>query len=62
MKKKDIILARKRRGTAAHDWDWGQMGKQTNKDYAKSINKIPYVQINSMSYKWVGEKLKADNE
>jgi len=25
-------------------------------DYAKSINKIPYVQINSMSYKWVGEK------
>jgi calcineurin-like phosphoesterase family protein len=27
-----------------------------HKDYAKSINKIPYVQINSMSYKWVGEK------
>lgn len=30
MKKKDIILARKRRGTAAHDWNWEQMGKQTN--------------------------------
>ena len=25
-------------------------------DYVKSINKIPYIQINSMSYKWVGEK------
>ena len=25
-------------------------------DYVKSINKIPYIQINSMSYKWVGDK------
>ena len=27
-------------------------------DYVKSINKIPYIQINSMSYKWVGDKYK----
>ncbi len=27
-------------------------------DYLKSINKIPYIQINSMSYKWVGDKYK----
>ena len=27
-------------------------------DYVKKINKIPYIQINSMSYKWVGEKYK----
>ena len=27
-------------------------------DYVKSINKIPYIQINSMSYKWVGDKFK----
>ncbi len=27
-------------------------------DYLKSINKIPYIQINSMSYKWVGDQYK----
>ena len=27
-------------------------------DYVKIINDIPYIQINSMSYKWVGEKYK----
>ncbi|UJH68390.1 metallophosphoesterase [Allomuricauda sp. SCSIO 65647] len=25
-------------------------------DYVKTINDIPYIQINSMSYKWVGDK------
>ena len=27
-------------------------------DYVKEINGIPYIQINSMSYKWVGEKFR----
>ena len=27
-------------------------------DYVKTINGIPYIQINSMSYKWVGDKFK----